>query len=447
MAPKRRRNWLWILAILLVVGGGAAFFFFRQRGDKPIAITTEKAENRTLTSIVTATGKIHPEVEVKISSEVAGEIVDLPVKEGQTVQKGDLMVRIKPDTYESQVRQQEAAINAAKARSLQAKAEMLQSEVDLKRMQELFTNGFTSQSEIDRLQTQNQVQQAAYESSQFQIKQAETLLEEARENLAKTAIFAPMNGTISALHAELGERVVGTGQFEGTEIMRVADLNNMEVRIEVSETDIVNVKIADRAKITVDAFPDHEFSGQVFEIASSAINAAKASSESSSSSQEQITTFEVRIRIDELDPRLRPGMTATADIETATVTDVVTVPLQSVTVRDKKDLAASPKDKEKEKAKQDEKPEDEEGKPNEQKTKSSKKKDPTQRVVFIVKDGEARIRPVKTGLSDTSHIEIKEGVKAGEEIVSGSYSAITRELKDGAKITIKKKDDKAKGRP
>ncbi|MDX2110258.1 MAG: efflux RND transporter periplasmic adaptor subunit [Verrucomicrobiota bacterium] len=442
MAKKKSKLWLWItltLVLLLVVAGVA--LYIKSKQPKPTEVTIEKVELRTLTSIVTATGKIYPETEVKISSEAAGEIIELPVKEGQSVKKGELMARIKPDTYEAQVRQREAAVSSSRALSLQAKAEMLQTQLDLKRIEELFNKGFVPQAELDTSRTQLEIRRAAYESSLYQIKQQETQLDEAREALQKTTIFAPMDGIISSLSMELGERVVGTGQFEGTEIMRVADLSNMELQIDVSENDIVNVKLQDRTKIEIDAIPGKPFIGFVKEIASSSKNAnsSKNSTSAASSSAEEITTFLVRIRIDELDPRIRPGMTATADIETATVENVLAVPLQSVTVRERSELK-KPGEADTAKKVEEEK---KEGPPEEgQKQKPvnpRKAKENLVRVLFVKKDDKVKLRAVTTGISDNSYIEIKEGLKSGEEVVSGTYTAISRELKDESLVKLKEK--------
>ncbi len=446
MAKKRRsRKWFWFILIAVILGaGGAIAAGIAGRGPKPIEITTEKSELRTITSIVTATGKIYPKVEVKISSETAGEIIELPVVEGQNVKKGDLLVRIKPDIYEARVLQQEATVAAARVRSLQAKAEMLKAELDLRRAQDLQAKGFAAQAEVDAASTQLEITQANYQASLYQIQQQETQLAQAREDLSKTVIYAPMDGTISSLSAELGERVVGTGQFAGTEIMRVADLSKMEVRIQVAENDIVNVKLHDRTKIEIDALPGRIFWGTVEEIASSAYVAGEQANRSAVSQQQEITTFEVRIRIADLDPNIKPGMTATADIETATVENVVSVPLQSVTVRDRAQLENQDSEKQdpshqKKKQKKDAPPEEGRRPPG---GSAKKARDNLVRLVFVKEGDKVKIRTVTTGISDNTHIEIKEGLKVGEEIVSGPYTAISRELKNDSVIKLKEKDGK-----
>lgn len=406
-----------------------------QKKEELIEVTTERAERRTVTSIVSATGRIFPEVEVKISSEVAGEIVDLPVVEGQLVKKGDFLVKVDPERYEAQVRQREVSINSAKSRSLEAKANFLQAQQDLRRIEELFAKGFSSEKDLEDARTLVEIRRVQEETSLLEIERSKSSLEEAQDFLNKTILYAPMDGTISKLDSELGERVVGTGSFAGTEIMRVADLTNMEVRIEVSETDIINVKINDNATVEVDAMSDEKFDGYVTEISSSAANVRQ--------NNDQLTTFEVRIKLTNPSPKLRPGMTATADIETKTVEEAISVPMQSVTVRKKDEVskALHPEEGMDDRERKNENPENAESNSNEKKD----FKDDLQRIVFVVKDGKTFMREVKTGIADNSYIVIEEGIEPGEEIVSGSYRAITRQLKHGISVTVKQpeKDQKA----
>ena len=404
--------------------------------DDLIEVTVEEVERRSITSIVSATGRIFPEIEVKISSEVAGEIIELPVVEGQKVDKGDLLVKVDPDRYETQLRQRKVSINTAEARSLEAKAQRLQAQQDLGRVEELFTKGFASEKEMEDARTLLEIRKVQEESALLEIERAKSSWEEAEEALSKTVTFAPMEGTVTKLDSELGERVVGTGQFAGTEIMRVADLSNMEVRIEVSETDIVHVQVDDKATVEVDAMPDEEFEGWVTEISSSAANVRQ--------NNDQLTTFEVRIRLEEPNPKLRPGMTATADIETDTVHDAISVPMQSVTVRKKDDVrkalevktgqddgikpdatAADPLAGNKRKA--------------DDQTREEKRgaREDLQRIVFVLVDGKTIMREVKTGIADNTHIVIEDGIRVGEKVVSGSYRAITRDLNHDMEVKIK----------
>jgi HlyD family secretion protein len=329
LVEKSKKKLIIFLFLIVAVGVTVATLASKKK-EEVIEVTTEEAERRTVTSIVSATGRIFPEVEVKISSELAGEIIELPVVEGQLVKKGDLMVKVDPDRYETQVTQRRISINSAKSRSLESKAQRLQAEQDLRRVEELFTKEFTSEKEKEDAMTLLEIRRTQEQSALLEIERANSILDEALEQLSKTVTFAPMDGTISKLDSELGERVVGTRQFAGTEIMRVADLTNIEVRIEVSETDIVHVNIKDNATVEVDAIANKKFDGYVTEISSSAANVRQ--------NNDQLTTFEVRIKLTHPSSKLRPGMTATADIETETVEDAISIPMQSVTVRKKDEV-------------------------------------------------------------------------------------------------------------
>ncbi|MCZ6671818.1 MAG: efflux RND transporter periplasmic adaptor subunit [Verrucomicrobia bacterium] len=434
MSPRKKsKKKLIVFSVLILIVVATVVVLVTQKKEKLIEVTVEKAERRTVTRMVSATGRIFPEVEIKISSEVAGEIIDLPVVEGQLVKKGDLLVRVDPDRYETQVSQRKVSINTAKARSLESRAQRLQAEQDLGRVQELFAKGFTSEKEMNDARTLVEIRKIQEESALWEIERAKALLDEALEVLSKTVTFAPMDGTISKLDSELSERVVGTGQFAGTEIMRVADLSNMEVRIEVSETDIINVKINDKATVEVDAMADEEFEGFVTEISSSAANVRQ--------NNDQLTTFEVRIKLTSPSPKLKPGMTATADIETETVEDALSVPIQSVTVRKKTDvkkaLHPDAKDGGDGADKSDVSREDRKADDRTRKEKKNAKED-LQRIIFVVKEGKTIMREVKTGIADNTYIVIEEGVKDGEQVVSGSYRAITRDLEHDKAVTVKK---------
>ncbi len=425
--------------MLIAAIAGSITVAINWKKENLIEVTVEEAERRSITSIVSATGRIFPEIEVKISSEVAGEIIELPVVEGQRVKKGDLLVKVDPDRYETQLRQRKVSINTAEAGSLEAKAQRLQAQQDLGRVEELFTKGFVSEKELEDARTLLEIRNVQEDSALLEIERAKSSWEEAEEALSKTVTFAPMNGTVTKLGAELGERVVGTGQFAGTEIMRVADLSNMEVRIEVSETDIVHVKVNDKATVEVDAMPDEEFEGRVTGISSSAANVRQ--------DNDQLTTFEVRIRLDKPSPKLRPGMTATADIETETVYDAISVPMQSITVRKKEDVrkALDPdvdQDDEKNREAEAESPISRNKRMADDRTREEKReaKEDLQRIVFVLKDGKTIMREVKTGIADNTYIVIEEGIKVGEKVVSGSYRAITRQLNHEMEVKIKDSD-------
>ena len=403
----------WISAIALVGLSISVVSRFNQ-GDQLTEVTVEKAQRGDITSLVTATGKVFPEVEVSISSEVAGEIIELGVKDGQAVEKGDLLVSVNPDRLEAQVLQQEAALRASQANSSESKARMLQAELDLKRQQNLFEKGFATQEQLDDAETTVEISKASFQATLSRIEQQEMQLKEARDSLAKATTFSPISGTITSLTSELGDRVVGTGQFAGTEIMRVADLSRMEIRVDVSETDIVQVKIGDPAGIEIDALPDEEFKGEVSEIANSA--------QGGENSNDQLTTFEVKVRL--IDPcnRIRPGMTATADIETQTVTDVIKVPLQAVTVRSREDVDEQLGDSAR----------SEDSKQDDQRP----KRDNLQRVVFVFENDQVTLSPVETGIADNRSIEIKSGVTLDQQIVTGGYRVLTRELEHGKAVRV-----------
>ena len=439
---KSRRNLFILLGVTVVAIVALVAFAASRNKDAGIPVTTEKAIVKTITHLVTATGKVQPEVEVKISPEVAGELIEIPVIEGQAVKKGDLLVRIKPDFYQAQLEQQEASLASAKATSVLSQARLKKAEQDFKQAQELYDKQLVSEADFTSAKTNIDVAKADFDSSLAQIRRTEGSLSQARDSLAKTTIYSPMDGNISSLTSEVGERVVGTGSFAGTEIMRIADLASMEVRVKVNENDIINVKVNDSTVVTVDAFPGRKFTGAVAGISSSAITTGAQSAASSAS--DEVTNFLVKIRVKDRDVKLRPGMSATVDIETQTVSNVVAVPIQSVTVR-----AAGGKTAE----------EVQEAKAKEAKERSGndlevinerdearRNRESLQRIVFIKTGGTVKQRKVETGLADNTSIEIKSGLKAGEEVVSGSYAAISRKLKDGSKVMIEKpkKEEAAK---
>lgn len=436
-APRRKSKKKWIIiggTVLLIVF--VAIGVSKRKKETGIPVTTEKAVVKTITQTVTATGKVQPEVEVKISPEVAGEIIELPVKEGDIVKKGDLLVKIKPDFYQAQFEQQEAALLSAKAASVLSRAQLAKAEQDYLQAKDLYAKQLISDAEILSAKTGFEVAKADYDSSLAQIRRSEGLVSQAQDQLNKTAIYAPMDGTISSLTSEVGERVVGTGQFAGTEIMRVADLTSMEVRVLVNENDIVNVKLGDPTLISIDALSEAQLSGKVREISSSAQNAASAIATQQSSASDEVANFLVKISISDRDPRLRPGMSATSDIQTQTVENVVAIPIQSVTVRAEggktaEDLANEKSKEAREKSGNDLEVTD---------TRESARRDRNQleRVVFVVDGTKVKMQKVDTGIADNTHIEIKSGLTEGTEVVSGSYAAISRRLKDGADIQVEK---------
>ena len=432
---KRSKKKLFLLigaavVIILILGGMVA----ARKREKPIPITTDKAFRKTITQLVTATGKIQPEVEVKIAPEVSGEIIAIAVKEGQPVHRGDLLVKIKPDVYQAQVAAQQAALNSARSATVRNRAELDKAELDYKRSASLYQKGLVSESDRKSAQTVYDTAKAAVEASQFDAQRAEGALSQTKDSLTKTVITAPIDGTISSLTSRVGERVVGTIQFAGTEMMRIANLGNMEAQVNVNENDIVNVKIGDTARISVDAYPDRQVRGFVREIAQTATT-------NNAGSQEQVTNFEVKISIPNPPVPLRPGMSTTADIETATVQNAVVVPIQSVTVRST-ETKLSPEELEKQRSQQ----KASEGSDNraevtnetQQKQQERERREKLQRVVFVKTGDKVRMQKVETGIADSTYIEIKNGIKPGDEVVAGSYTAISRKLKDGAKVSIEK---------
>jgi HlyD family secretion protein len=432
--PKRsRKKFYWIFLILLAAVIAVVALGMAKKREKPIPVTTDKAIRKTITQLVTATGKIQPEVEVKISPEVSGEIIEMPVKEGDIVHKGQLLLRIKPDAYRAQVEQQQSALSSARATSVQQKAQLAKAEADYARAKNLFESRLIPEADRKTAQTTYEMAQSSLNASLFEVERAEGALRQIDDALSKTTIVAPTDGSISSLTSLLGERVVGTSQFAGTEVMRIADLNFMEARVNVNENDIVNVKVGDIARISVDAYPDRKITGVVREIASTATT-------NNAGTQEQVTNFEVKIRVSDKSVQLRPGMSTTADIETGTVTNVIAVPIQSVTVRST-DSKLSPEEREKQTAASTAKEDDNKAEVTNQtleKQKEREQREKLQRVVFIKNGSKVRMQKVETGIADTTFIEIKSGIKPGDEVVSGSYTAISRKLKDGAIVEIEK---------
>lgn len=421
-----------------------------------IEVTTEKVQRRTIIETVSANGKIQPEVQLKISSDVSGEIVELMVKEGDHVNKGDLLVKIKPDIYQSSLDRASAAVSSsqsnietAKAQVAQAKAQFANAESSFQRSKKLFDQGAISQADFDNANASYESAKAQLESahegvkaSLFNVSSAQAGLKEAQENLNKTSIFAAVSGTVSKLSKEKGERVVGTNMMEGSEIMILANLNEMEVSVDVNENDIVRVHLNDTADIQVDAYMERKFKGIITEIANSA--------NTSGVMADQVTNFTVKIRIlqesykDLMNPQnpnlspFRPGMSATVDIHTKSAINVLSLPIQAVTTRsDSAMKAGDGKDKEK-MDDYDTKVVDE--KKQKIEMNNMPKDIKPQECVFVFADGKIKLQKVKTGIQDNIAIEITEGLKEGDEVVNGPYNAVAKVLKNGMEV---KKTDKA----
>ncbi len=430
---SRRRRYIIFGALALLLLWIITSVILGKR-EKPIPVTTEKAIRTTIIQTVSATGKVVPEVEVRISPEVAGEIVELPVHDGSAVKKGDLLMRIKPDSYKALLEQQEASISAAKAFNLQQQAATAKTERDLKRAQDLYAKKMISESEFNAAQTAYDVAKSTFESSLHEIERAQAGSSQARDQLSKTTIASAIDGMVTLLNSKLGDRVVATNQFAGTDVMRVSDLSRMNAQVAVNENDVVNVKIGDKADVTIDAYGDRKFKGSVSEIANTGTTTGTGT-------QEEVTNFVVKVRINADGVVLRPGLSCTTDIQTSVVNDVVAVPMQSVTIRTG-DTNLSPEEIEKRKQKRAEQEQGDNSADltNERREKQNQKeaREKLSKVVFLKHDGKAQMVKVTTGITDDTHIEIKSGIKVGDEVISGSYSAISRKLKDGAKITIEK---------
>jgi HlyD family secretion protein len=420
--------------ILILIAGSV----ISGKREQPIPVTTEKATRRTIIETVSATGKIQPETEVKISPEVAGEIIELPVVDGKEIKKGDLLVKIRPDSYKAQLEQQQAAISTAESVSGQQQAAVQKAEQDLKQAKDLYQKKLISQTEMLAAQTTYDSAKAMYESGLHSIEGAKASSSQARDQLSKTTIYSPLDGVVTVLNSKLGERVVATNQFAGTEVMRVADLNHMQAVVDVNENDVVHVKIGDSATIAIDAYGERKFKGTVEQIA----NTGKTTG---TGTQEEVTNFEVKIRLEDHDMRLRPGLSCTAEIQTDLVKEAVAVPIQSVTIRTG-DSKLSPEEIEKNKKVTDaqEKADNNAEVENERLAKLAEKeeREKLKKVVFLKDGGKAKMVEVTTGIANDSNIEIKSGIRPGDEVISGSYSAISRKLKDGAKVIIDRAEKK-----
>jgi HlyD family secretion protein len=410
---KKSRKALYIKLISVAILAIVLSYFLLKNKDESIAIKTEKVELRTITQKVSAIGKIRPETEVKISSEASGEIMFLGFRDGDSVNKGQLLVRIQPDIVQSQLEQFTASADASKIAIDATKAEMDRAQADFKRISDLYAKQYASREEFDRAKSTLEQAQSRFRSSGSDYTRAFSALKQMRSQASRTTLYSPMSGTVTSLSVEAGEKVVGTAQMQGTEMMRIADLNIMNAWVDVDENDIVFVKIGDTARIRVDAMPDEELFGYVYEIGHSAKTSAAGT-------QEEVTNFEVRIRIIDKDKRLRPGMSCSVEISTETHPNVLSVPLQSVTVRS---IQVS-------------EPEISSGsiQQQEEKKKSNSKRPPS--VVFLKDGDKAKMVKVETGLSDHGFIEIKKGLKVGQEIISGSFQAINKLLQDGSIIKI-----------
>jgi len=416
---NKKTIWIVIGAVVVLVLAGAVVA--KSRGKKAMEVQVAKVDRHRIIQKVNATGKIKPKTQVEISADVSGKITKLGVKEGQWVEKGAMLVSIASDRYRAAVESAEANVSAAEANATLVRENLTRTEKEYKRSKELLANGNESQAAFDAKSADYSVEQARYKSTQDQVAQAQAALKQARDDLSKTTIFSPMAGTISTLPKEEGEIALGS-QFQKDVIMTVADLTQMEAQVDVDENDIGDIAIGQKAEIEVDALPGKTLNGIVSENSNSA-------NQSGNGSTEQKTEFAIKITIVGPPPTLRPGMTATAEIITKTEDNAVSVPIQSVAARAVDQLA-----------KKGQKRKDAEGsyKPD---------KDGFVEVVFCVKDGKAVAKQVKTGIQSDELIQITDGLQPGEEIVTGSYRAISKDLENGAAITVGKGGPKDKDGP
>jgi HlyD family secretion protein len=441
--PKNRRKLIIFSAIGLVLVTLILLAIFKKR-EPVITIQTEKVARHSLTNLVIANGKIQPVIQVTISPEVSGEIIELPVKEGQQVKKDDLLVKINPDIYVAAVSQAKANYESSLAAKASAVANLEKAQADYDRNVELFHQKLLSESDFIGFKSARNVARAQLDSAGDQVNVSKANVDSAEEQLSRTTIVSPLDGTISKLNSQLGERVLGTVQNAGTIIMIISDLNAMEARVDVGEMDVVGIKPGQKARLEVDAFKDRKFSGMVTDVASSSKdnNLTSAYSSSSSSQSQEATKFQVRIRLNDKED-FRPGMSVSADIETDYRTNVLTVPLASVTTRPPKPPQKTDPPKTggtntpaaksgtnavvSSNAAASSNVATNSGPPDK---KSSKMLD----VVFAVAGDHVTAVPVKIGICDDNYWEITDGLTNGQEIVSGGYRAISRDLDDGKKI-------------
>lgn len=418
MAKTKKRRKLIVFGLLAFVIGGLGLWVVFGKREVFINVQTGKVTRRDLTEIVVANGRIQPVTQVKISPEVSGEIIELPVKEGQAVKKGNLLVRIKSDPYEAGRNSAMASYNVALAGKSTSEANLVRAEAEFKRNEELFNRKLISESVFTDVKTTYAIAKAQLIQAEHQIEMAKAALDKAEEDLSKTTIYAPLDGTVTKLISQVGERVVGTAMMAGTDIMVISDLNEMEARVDIGEIDVVLIKPGLTAQLEVDAFKDRKFKGQVTEIATSAKGSQLASPMANSS--QEATKFEVRIRLKEKENFL-PGMSVTADIETRYRTNALAVPIAAVTTRMPRKQPVKTDNNSNTNAPEASSKED----------KQSKK---TSEVVFVVEGDHVKQAEVKIGIADDDYWEITEGLEEGQEIVAGGYKAISRELEDGKKI-------------
>lgn len=420
----KKKYIIWIaIIVIVVIALGVSGVFTRQ--EKITTVEVIELGKRTITQVVTGTGKIQPEIEIKITSEVSGEIINLPIKEGQVVNKGDLLVEINPDIYESSVDRNKALLATSVAGLSMAEAQLVEAKANYNRNKSLIEKGVISGSEWDKITSSYESAKASHNQAFYNVESAKAALTEAQRNLLRTTIYAPTYGTISRVDVELGERVLGTQQMAGTELLRIANLSKMEVEVDVNENDIVKIKEQDPVIINVDAYSKKEFKGEVTSISNSASNTTLAS--------DQVTTFKVKIKIledsyaDLIDENIenyspfRPGMTAAVDIITQVKNDVYAIPISAVVVRTQSDTITTG-----------------------DKAQDNVDVELAREAVFVMQGDQAKIKFIKTGIQDSQYIEIIDGLQPEDQIIVGPYTVVSRNLKQGDKVTKSSKENTPK---
>jgi HlyD family secretion protein len=432
-SPKHKKRKVVVFSLIGVVIAALATVAAVRKREVVIEIQTDRVARRDITEVVVANGRIQPVVQVVINPEVSGEIIALPVKEGQQVKKGDLLLKIKPDNYIAQRNSMEATLLSGMANVSLAKANMDKAKVEFERVKRLGTN-LISESDFLTAKTSFEVAKASHETALHQADQAKASLARAEDDLSKTTIVSPIDGTVCKLRSQLGERVVGTAMMAGTEVLTVANLNDMEARVDIGESDVVLIALGQKTRLEVEAFRNRKFNGLVTEIANASKTPAGAGQNQGNNNAQEATKFEVKIRIQEKET-FRPGMTVTAEIETRSVTNVLAVPIQSVTTRVTDEDRKRQEDGRKQAAL---------AKDPDARQKKEEEAMKVPEIVFLAQGDRVKKQKVTTGISDDSHIEIVDGLKGGEEVVTGGYKAISRELDEEKKIRREDPEEKKK---
>lgn len=411
-----------IVGLLVLYG---VYAIFLKKNDETPAVSIEKVSKRTIVQTISGVGKIQPEKQVKISSESSGEIIQLNVREGDTVKANQLVAKIQPDIINSQVLQAQATVQSSQMNIATIQAEITRNEADLKRITELYKKQYASKQELDAATASYESSINRKRASEADLQRSISSLSQIRASASRTSIFTPMSGVVTSLKVEQGEKVVGTAQMQGTEMMVVSDLSIMNAWIEISENDIALVSYGDTAEVTIDAFPDRVFKGVVYEIGNSALT-------SGTGTQDETTNFQVKVRLVDTDFKLKPGMSCSVDIITETKKDIIAVPLRAITVRLGNETGS-----------RGQRPQGEQGnasKSDDAPKSSPNKKPPT--IIFLYENGVVKQKKIKTGISDKGFIEVTEGLNEGQTFVSGSYQMVSKVLQEGMKVTVEKEGDR-----